>query len=72
MDFPIDPDSDAMGKLVDEWLVSLRNEGFSSAQLEQHAAALGCMASRGWFALTTSEQTAMTLFLNWLKIGGWQ
>ena len=34
------PDSEAMGWLVDQWLVSLRAAGMSSRQLERYARAL--------------------------------
>ena len=61
-----DPECGEMGQLVDQWLVSLRNEELNERQLKRVARRLGRASERGWKGKTKWEREDITRFTNWL------
>ena len=59
-----DPDSEAMGQLVDQWLVSLRNAGWTGRQLQTAAEALGSVM-RAERPGTPEEEELVKRFTDW-------
>lgn len=59
-----DPNSEAMGWLVDQWLVSLRAAGWSSHRLQTAAERLGS-AMREGTPKTPQEEETVERFMTW-------
>lgn len=59
-----DPNSEAMGRLVDQWLVSLREAGWSNRRLQTAVERLGFALRRG-NPETPQEAHAVERFIGW-------
>ncbi len=59
-----DPNSEAMGRLVDQWLVSLRKAGWSNRRLQTAVERLGSALRRG-NPETAQEAQAVERFMTW-------
>ena len=67
-----DPDTAAMGRLVDRWLVSLRQRGCNDRLLERYARRLARASEYTWEGHTPGERAAIAAFFAWLEGALWE